>query len=338
MATATATGFAAAQPTTAEVDKAVLTIDGFFSAIEEAKTSGDHSKLEALQGIQRMAMFALQDVTYETGAGSLGTADVIAKKDYLGELWQGNAFERRIIPLFQSAALTALEWRAWKWTVKPAVAEWTGNKAAIPSTKPTVEPTSGKAQRFAGGNDIAREFYDFNDTEAIQAYVKALVESYAMVSDLYVLTTVKAAATALVIPNAEPLPAGVNEAHYKIVKGALAVVAAKATPTFALVASDVFAELALTPKDKTLEYLTFSAGLEDGTAAGFRIVPSADLAAGEVLVGAARAATVMELPGSPIRVNALDIAKGGTDEAVFGYVGVNINYALALQLVTRAAV
>lgn len=332
---ATATGFAAAQP--ADVEKAVVTIDGFFAAIEEAKASGDHSKLEQLQGIQRMAMFALQDVTYETGTRSLGTSDVIVKKDYVGELWQGNQQERRYIPLFQQAALKALEWRGWKWTVKPAVAKWAGNKSEIPSTKPEVTPTNGKAQRFAGGNDIAREFYDFNETEAIQAYVKALVESYALVSDLYVLETVKAAATALTIAAGDTAPTGVNDAHYKIVRGALAVIAARATPTFAIVAQDVFAELALTPKDKTLEFLSLSVGLEGGSLEGFRIVPSPDLAAGEVLVGASRAVRVLELPGSPIRVNALDIVKGGIDEAVFGYVGVDVQYPAALQLVTRAA-
>lgn len=332
---ATATGFAAAQPT-ATTEQNALTLNAFFSAIETAKASGDLTTLQHLQGIHTKAMFALQDVTYETGTGSLGSADVIVKKDYLGELWQGNDYERKYIPLFNSAPLRALEWRGWKWTTKPKVEKWGGNKALVPSTKPAVEATSGKAQRFAGGNDIAREFYDFNDTEAIEAVIKALVESYAMVSDLYVLETVKAAATALTIPVGEALPEGISEAHYKIITGALAVVAAKATPSFALVAMDVFKELALTPKDKTPEYLNFSVTLEDGSAVNLRITPSPDLLAGEVLVGAKRAVVVRELPGTPIRVNALDIVKGGVDEAVFGYVGVDVQYAAALQLVTRA--
>jgi hypothetical protein len=55
-----------------------------------------------------------------------------------------------------------------------------------------------------------------------------------------------------------------------------------------------------------------------------------------VLVGAKGSATVLELPGSPVRVDALDLARGGVDKAAFGYLGVSINDALGLQLVTAA--
>lgn len=342
MGAATATGFAPAQPTTetpappAGGDAAPVRAAGLFAMIAEAHESGDMRELQALQQSQSRGMFALVDVPYETGADSLGTADVIAARDYLGELWQGNTQERRYIGLFASAPLKALHFRAWKWKVKPTVGKWSGNKTAIPSTPATVEPVTGKAQRFAGGNDLAREFYDFNDTEAIEAYVRALVESYAVVSDAYVLEVIAGAATAFELP-ADALPeGGVTDAMYRVVRGALRVVAAKATPTFALVSMDVFEQYVLTPKDKALEYLTSSGQLTEGDAAGIRIVPVPEWEPGRVLVGARNAAVVMELPNSPIRVNALDMAKGGVDEAVFGYVGVNVQYPAALVEVTRA--
>lgn len=340
---ATAQGFAAAQPTSAAAS-GLPDSRGLFAAIAEARSSGDLSPLHDIQRAQHQGMFELEDVAYDangaqpTTAGDLGRPGIIVHRDYIGELWQGNKQERLYIPHLDRAPLTQLEWQAWLWDTKPEVAAWAGNKADIHSVVPKIKATTGKAQRFAGGNDIAREHYDFNNTEAIQAYITALIEDYALKSDRYALAQVKAGATTLALPaTGDEPPTGINDAHYKIVRGALAVVAARAVPTFAFVSMADFAQVAMTPKDKTFEYLTFSAGLESATAAGFSIVPSPDLAAGEVLVGASRAATVRELPGSPIRVNALDIARGGVDEAVFGYTGVQVNYAPALQLVTRAA-
>ena len=99
----------------------------------------------------------------------------------------------------------------------------------------------------------------------------------------------------------------------------------------------MFKEHAYTPKDKALELLSFQLNLEEGEAETFRIVPHTGMTAGQVLVGAREAATVLELPGSPIRVNAIDIAKGGLDEAIFGYIGVKVDYPAALQLVKNAA-
>ena len=45
----------------------------------------------------------------------------------------------------------------------------------------------------------------------------------------------------------------------------------------------------------------------------------------------------MELAGSPIRVNALDIAKGGVDEAVFGYVAARIDSTDGLSRIINNA-
>ena len=46
---------------------------------------------------------------------------------------------------------------------------------------------------------------------------------------------------------------------------------------------------------------------------------SADVAQGTVMAGVKQAATVRTLPGSPIRVEAQNLANGGIDEAFFGY-------------------
>ena len=67
-----------------------------------------------------------------------------------------------------------------------------------------------------------------------------------------------------------------------------------------------------------------------------RIVAHPAITAGHVIVGTKDAATFYELPGSPIRVEAVDMVKGGIDAGVFGYYALLTHDAGALQDVTIA--
>lgn len=110
-----------------------------------------------------------------------------------------------------------------------------------------------------------------------------------------------------------------------------------AVPTFAILAKDVYRQLILTEDSAKLAYLDAALGLESGTAAGFQIIPSGELAAGTVLVGAREAATSFELGGSPIRVEAEAISVGGFDIGLFGYHTTAVTNADAIALVAPAA-
>ena len=48
--------------------------------------------------------------------------------------------------------------------------------------------------------------------------------------------------------------------------------------------------------------------------------------------------TFYELPGSPIRVEAIDMTKGGIDPGVFGYYATMVNQPLAIAKATAATV
>jgi hypothetical protein len=283
----------------------------------------------AIQQNDRTLLAALSDVKV-SGAGSLGDALV---PEYLGELWSGRQYARKVIPLIGSGTLTKLSSKGWRWTTKPQVGPWAGNKAEIPSNVPAIEPVEYTVQRFAGGWDIAREFIDFGETEVIDSFFRAATDSYAKQSDDYALAQLLAATTAA---DAEAVPTDVNPAVGKLVQGALALILDDALPAWALVAPDVYKTLLYTRKDDVLAYLSMSLGLEDGSLASFRIVPHADLPAGQVLVGAKEAATVDELSGSPIRVDALDLLHGGQDSALFGYVRVRTEYPEGLALIKNA--
>jgi hypothetical protein len=273
---------------------------------------------------------ALADVKFDA-PGSPGIA--MRQPAWLGELWDGKVFERKIVPLFGSAPLTAIEVQGYRWLVKPEMNTWLGNKSNVPSNSPTTESFKEVAQRYAGGHDIAREYVDFPSPDFWESYYRAMTESYARLSDSAVLTKALSSATTVTRGN---VPAGVGSGWTSIVDGALAVLD-EDVPTFAVVAKDVYRDLFLTRKDDVLEFLSASLGLEEGTLNSFKVVAHKDIPAGKVLVGNSAALTVHEFAGAPIRTEALDQIKGGIDAALFGYLAAVVHNSKALALVSATA-
>lgn len=306
------------------------TLSARRSPSSKVTTKGDLFKLLAsahARGGERAMLAALSDVVPGDILG-------IEQPQYVRELWSGKAYERRFVPLFNHAELTSFEVRGWRWVTKPAVAPYAGDKADVPSNDIATEQVTITAERIAGAHDIDRKFRDFNDVEFFEAYFAAMTESYAKVSDAQVLADVLAAATE--VEHGE-IPTGVNQALTMIVDGALKVLDETDTmPQFAVVASNLWRDLVLTRQEDRLAYLDAALGVEEGTAANFRILPSSALTASTVLVGARDAVTVHELGGeAPIRVEAQHIAQGGVDEGVFGYYAVNVHDEDGLVLVTE---
>ncbi|MET4053590.1 hypothetical protein ABID81_002968 [Frigoribacterium sp. PvP054] len=275
----------------------------------------------------RTLIAALSDVKI-SGANAVGTNVVVP--EYVGEVWGGRTFQRRVIPLITQGSLTSLTTKGWRFTTPPEVGEWAGNKAEIPSNVAKTEAVEWGVTRFAGGWDIAREFFDFGETAVIDSFLRAAADSYAKKSDAKVLNDLVLGATSGTVG---VIPAGVSDAMAKIVRGALRVINSDALPSFAIVASDVFEQLVFTREEDKLAYLNAALGLEEGTVSSFKVVPHPGMVAGTVLVGAKEAAGAYELPGAPIRVNAIDIVHGGLDEALFGYIQTRIEYPTGLQLI-----
>jgi hypothetical protein len=302
---------------TKKVDK-----NAFFGLVSKAVRDRDQT-----------ALMALADVKI-SGTAALGTG--VVQPEWLGQIWSGKTFVRKVIPLLNSAALTSLTTRGYRFVNKPTVSEYAGNKAEIPTSTATTETVEWGLTKFAGGWDIAREFVDFGEMAVIEAFLTLAASDYAKKSDAKVLTDILAAATKGLVGT---VPANTTPAMAKIVRGALRVQNADATPSFALLAPDVYEDILFTKQLDQLAFLNMSLGLdpqEGGALENFRILPHNGLAAGSVLVGAKEAVTVAEYAGSPIRVSALDIVRGGVDEALHGYVQTRIEYPAGLQLVTTA--
>jgi hypothetical protein len=277
-------------------------------------------------GGERKLLAALSDVVPGDILG-------VEQPQFVGELWSGRAYQRRIIPLFNHASLTSFKVLGWQWVTKPVVSAYQGNKNQPPSAGIETEQVSIDAARLAGAHDIDRKFRDFNDVGFWEAYYKAMTESYAQVSDYAVLAAAIAAAG-----GATPggtVPTGVSAGMAQIVDGAVSVLTtSNALPTFAIVAPDLWRDILLTRSDDVLTYLNAALSLEDGTIQNFKIVPHSGMTAAQVLVGAGEAMTVHELGEVPIRVEAENIALGGIDAGVFGYYAVNVHDGDALALIS----
>lgn len=269
---------------------------------------------------------ALNDIKYD-GAGAPGNN--MRQPAWLGELWSGRDYVRKIVDLFGHDDLTSLEMKGWQWDVEPVMAPWAGNKSNVPSNTPTTKSVPGVATRYAGAHDHAREYRDFPNPEYWEGYFQAMTKSYKKLTDAATAATVIASATKV---TSGAVPAGAAPGLVKVVDGVLSMIDFTSA-SFALLATDLWRDVVLTPKDKALEYLSSAMGIEEGSFDGFRLLPWSGLAAGSVLVGAREAATVHELPGSPIRVEGLDMVKGGIDTGLFGYHGTMINDARGLALV-----
>jgi len=327
---------AASAPETLQAHKAAPASQGLATVVNhlsEAAKSGSRSLFaEIAQREDAKAVTslfaALEDITFD-GVGSVGVNT--AQPQWLGELWLGKSYQRKYIPLIGSGTLTGLTMEAWKWNAKPAVASWSGNKTAVPSNEPSTTPVTISASRWAGAHDWAREFRDFGRTDVIESALRLMTESYAKVTDDAALAGLIAGATDVVAGSATT-----QVAWNRIMDGIEAVIST-ATPTFAIVAQDLYRELVMTTSNDSLAYLNASLGLESGTAAGFQIIPSADLEDGNVLVGAREAATHYELGGSPIRVEAEAISVGGFDIGLFGYSATHVGTPAGLALVAPAA-
>lgn len=264
-------------------------------------------------------------------------ADPALQKQWLGEIYASRTYQRRYAPLIAHGDLTGLHAVGWKFTEgkTPTVGDYAGYPAQPTSTEVKTEPVTLDASRIAGAGGVDRAFVDFKVDGFWQGYYRECTNDYERKLDAKVPALLAGGATAVV---ADAVPAGVATAASFIVDGAAAVLdAERGMPTFAIVGTGLWKGLLKTRSDDTLAYLTAALGLDEGSLEGFKIVPSS-LAAytNKVLVGVKDASTLYELPGSPIRVDTVNIANGGVETGVFGYWSGLVNDAKSLALVAAA--
>ena len=293
----------------------VQTADALFAAIARR----DFGALQRFSIPDNVAAFAIEGVQHSGPSTRTIGADT-QDLGYLGEIWQGNPYQRRFWPLFAQNALTSYKARGWKWDPAnlPEVATYAGNLTEVHSNAIDTIPVEVDTIRVAGGNRIDRRYLDFNDQEVIASYFSKLAEHYAKVTDAAALAAAVAAAGADLNVSGKSFPYGQPVAIAGIVDGALQVIAEEATPSYAIVSTELWRDVVLIGHDAVLGYLTAGFGLEQGSLDGFAIRPGA-VGTGKVLVGAKEALQTYEFGGSPVRVDAMAVHNGAMDGALYGY-------------------
>lgn len=267
-----------------------------------------------------------------TGAVKAALSDVLVADlpgtqpdGYLGELWRARRVARPFIDSINRAPLPAgLRIYGFKWTIRPQVRPYEGNKTAIHSNKPKTELVDAEPRRWAGGWDVDRILVDRGGPDIIEALWNGAVDDYAIQTEAQVVIDLLAAATAV--------PASPTLTTSLVGLGGRAA-AIGANISFVGFAPDVWAGFANLTRDEVPWWLgagdSINIGTTEGTAGGMRLFSDPNLASGVVLAGDKNAATYYE-ETPPVRVNAVDIANGGVDLGLFGYDGLIVNDERAL--------
>jgi len=306
-----------------------------FAAFQRVRSHTGSAEDETL-------LAALTDIKI-SGSGALPASGVL-RENWLGELYNGIPYEREYITLGTlGTAITAAGKKGFR--VKrgtsgspiagpdgiPNGGTWAGNKAEINSYAGHSSTIASTLLRFAVGDDIGREFYDLpGGEESVEAFLKLLLEDHLYWSDTNALGAWVTAAGTPVAPATALYSTAYPDSVGMVIQGILAVKAKKAdgrrdVPTFGILNEVAYQDVAYAaggpenlPAFVSLVLSTNSEGLADGNVQLVQGDTGIDDTA-SVIIGAKRAIEFDELPGGPLKVDALDLAKGGIDKAVHGY-------------------
>lgn len=270
---------------------------------------------------------ALADVTHSAHTS------IIEPPAWSGELWSGLQYEPLWSDLFTTGELTNWEGKGWRFVNKLVMQDYAGDKLAIPTSTVTTEPSEYEAARMAVGIDIDRKFYDFKN-QANAAFLAGLAEQARESWAIKLDDKVRAYALAQAIA-AEGTPA-----QPTLLKAAAVAIRAlrrrkvlgRSASTWVMVNDDDLFTL-MDYNQLTVPAFLELWGIDPNLFRSDQSVP-----AGTVLAGAKQAATVRQLPGSPLRFDAQNIVNGGVDEAFFGYWAIEEHHTSGIAKATYTAV
>lgn len=292
----------------------------------EAAASTFATQIQQGHGLAEVVA-ALNDVVPANDAGgATAVTPASGRGQWLGELWKAKRSDRPYVDAFgQPKKLTGLKAYGWRWVNRAQVADYAGNKAAIPSNPISTEPAEASAYRVAGGWDVDRVYADLGSSGMIASIFEGATEDYAVKSDSKFGAQLLAGATASI---AATTLAGI------LMEMAAELRGIGARLSFLAMAGDIFDTAATLTKDEIPWWFgnndTINIGDGSGSIGTFKFWVDPALPAGEFVGGDTRAATFFEEGSTPIRVQAENIPNGGIDLGVFGYNAVIINDARAL--------
>jgi hypothetical protein len=114
---------------------------------------------------------------------STGITTDIEPLAWSGELFSGVDYQPLFSDLLQPGELTNWKGEGWRFTATPDMADYAGDKAAIPSGTVGTEESLWEAARAAVGVDIDRKFFDFPNESFLTGLFQAMAQSWLMVLD-----------------------------------------------------------------------------------------------------------------------------------------------------------
>lgn len=321
-----------------------------FAALADVKNGTQQDATAALQ-----VLAALSDIKYNASGGLTTSGNGVLQHSWVGKLWQGRRYVRKYIDLcnhlFGGIALGGR--KGFNIDQGTALVQaWSGNKAAIPSGTASTSTRSSSLRKYGYGADVAREWYDLEGgADVIAAFWEGVADSYALITDVNAMTdiyntaaTTSTALDRLVAP--ETYPTEYPAALGALIQAIEAVEDADDVPTFAVVNPAAWKQLIYTPKDLIPEFVQFSFSTTgDGTADGRVQVKKApdsyftglDDTEPAVVAGARNAIEFREQGTTPIQIDAVNVANGGLDRAVVGYLETFVVRPASLVLIGTAA-
>lgn len=307
-----------------------------FAALNALRTNpSDSAAMQVLAAIADITMSGTNPIA---GAGVLRPA-------WLGKIYQGIEYVREYIQLgnlgTQITAAGKLGMRvnrgAAGQTLPPQDGSWLGNKTPINGYPGNSSTLASMLYRFAVGNDIDRSLYDLpGGWEVVLEFLQLIVEDYLYWSDRIARETFVVAGGALAAPVTYPAIYTTNNttALAMAIQGILAVRKRKSDgrrdqPTFAILNDLAFEQLAYAAGgDQNLpEFVSLQMRALEIPQSAIGNVGQVQFVNGDtgilgtpsVLVGAGVGVDFDELPGGPLIIDAVDLAKGGIDKATHGY-------------------
>lgn len=274
-----------------------------------------------------------------SGAGALPGANVV-QQSWLGHLYQGVVYQRQYAPLLNLGTDISLGgkrgFKVWRGTgpgptQAPGSGGWAGFPAQIGGYQGNSSVFGSTLDRFVLGNAIDRALIDLpGGIEVLDAFLSLVIEDYQIWSDEKARQKIVAQPIGGPVA-AKALPAGVTypKAIGMLIQGILAVKKLKAdkrkdVPTFAIMNDIAFEQAAYAvggaqnlPAFVNLVLTTQRDGAVDGDVTvvnGDTGIQSTE----SVIVGAKLGIDLDEVPGG-ISINALELARGGVDQALHGW-------------------
>lgn len=266
---------------------------------------------------------ALSDLLPADDAGK-----AFIRPQWIDEVWQASRVSR---PFFDGASekgrVTGLKIEGWKYdlSVRPKVDPYSGNKTAIGSRGglKTI-PVQADVVRRAGGWDIDRALVDLGSRDFIGSLLKAATDDYRRETEEWLVAQLLAAST--------EVTAGATFAGTLAGLGVAAVQLGANLSTIQM-STDQWLDFAELTDDEIPWWLKqqgeLNLGTTEGSAGKLKFSANPDLPDGVILAADNRAYTPYERDRL-IDVQAVNIANGGIDVGVFGYISAIVNDARAV--------